>query len=339
MKAATTIVSLGVLCCTASVSLAQGIQPLRLIQSVPLTGVEGRIDHMAIDLVGQRLFVAALGNGSVEIIDLRSGKRVRSLGGFREPQGVEFVPSPARLIVSSADGTCEILDGTTLRRLRSFRFSRDADNIRYDDQARRIYVGYGDGGLAVLDALTGDRLGDIPLRAHPESFQLQTAGPRVFVNVSDVGEVAIIDRIKGTAVGSWKIDGFKANFPMALDEQGHRLFVGCRHPAAVLIFDDRSGRLLAAVPIDGDNDDLFYDAATGRLFASCGSGFIEVLEMGKSGQFTRTAKLRTAVGARTALFLPTLRRLYLAVPHRGSQRAEVRVFEVAGNVHGRAAGG
>jgi DNA-binding beta-propeller fold protein YncE len=330
VKSPTKFVSLAVLCCTASVSLAESNQPLRLIQSISLTGVEGRIDHMAVDLAGQRLFVAALENGSVEVIELRSGKRVRSLGGFREPQGVEFVPSLARLVVASGDGTCEILDGTTLRRVRSLHFSSDADNVRYDGSTRRIYVGYGEGALAVLDALTGDRLGDIPLRAHPESFQLQTAGPRVFVNVPAVGEVAIIDRIKGSEVGRWKIDGFTANYPMALDELGHRLFVGCRHPAAVLVFDDRSGRRLAAVPIEGDSDDLFYDAATGRLLASCGSGFIEVLEMGKSGQFTRTAKVPTAVGARTALFLPTLRRLYLAVPHRGSQRAEIRVFEVVG---------
>lgn len=330
MRSATKFVSLAVLCCTASVSLAKGHQPLRLVQSFPLTGVEGRIDHMAVDLVGQRLFVAALGNGSIEIIDLRSGKRVRSLGDFREPQGVEYVPSPARLVVAGGDGSCEILDGTTFRRIRSLRFSSDADNVRYDGRTRRIYVGYGEGALAALDALTGDRLGDIPLRAHPESFQLQSAGPRIFVNVPDVGEVAVLDRIKGSEVGGWKIDGFMANYPMALDEPGHRLFVGCRHPAAVLIFDDRSGRRLAAVPIDGDSDDLFYDEATGRLLASCGAGFIEVLEMGKSGQFTRTSKIPTAPGARTALFVPTLRRLYLGVPHRGSQWAEIRVFEVVG---------
>jgi len=329
VKSATKFVSLAVLCCTASVSLAQGNQPLRLIQSIPLTGVDGRLDHMAVDLAGQRLFVAALGNGSVEVIDLRAGKRVRSLGGFREPQGVEFVPSLARLVVARGDGTCEILDGTTLRRVRSLRLSSDADNVRYDGPTQRIYVGYGEGALAVLDALTGDRLNDIPLRAHPESFQLQTAGPRIFINVPDVGEVAIIDRIKGSEVGDWKIDGFTANYPMTLDELGHRLFVGCRHPAAVLVFDDRSGRRLAAVPIDGDSDDLFYDAATKQLFASCGSGFIDVLGVGKPGQFTRTAKIATAPGARTALFVPTVRRLYLAVPHRGSQRAELRVFEVA----------
>ena len=331
MKSATTFVCLAVLCCAASVSLAQGNQPLRLIQSIALTGVEGRIDHMAADPEGQRLFVAGLGNGSVEVIDLRSAKVIRSLRGFREPQGVGFVPLPARLFVANGeDGACEILDGTTYERLRTLRFAGDADNVRYDAATHRVFVGYGEGGLAIVDARTGESLGDIKLSGHPESFQVEAAGHRIFVNLPDAGEVAVIDRTKGSVIDSWKIDGFTDNYPMELDERGHRLFVGCRHPSAVVILDDRSGRRLAAAPIDGDNDDLFYDATTGRLFASCGSGFIDVLEMDRSGKFTRTTKIPTAVGARTALFVPTLRRLYLAIPHRGSQRAEIRVFELVG---------
>jgi DNA-binding beta-propeller fold protein YncE len=234
------------------------------------------------------------------------------------------------LFVSNGrDGTCDVLDGTTYQRMGTPRFSGDADNIRYDAAAQRIYVGYGEGALATVDARTGETRGDIKLSGHPESFQLETAGPRMFVNVPDAGEVAIIDRARGRVTGSWNIEGFTANYPMELDEVGHRLFVGCRHPAAVLIFDDRSGRRLAVVPIDEDSDDLFYDKTTKQLFASCGSGFIDVLGVGKSGRFTRIAKVATAPGARTALFVPTLRRLYLAVPHRGSQRAEIRVFEVA----------
>jgi DNA-binding beta-propeller fold protein YncE len=285
---------------------------------------------MAADPQGQRLFAAALGNGSIEVIDLRSAKRVRSLRGFRGAQGLGLVPRPGRLFVANGgDGTCDVLDGTTFKRMRTLRFSGDADNVRYDETARRIYVGYGSGALAVLDARTGDKLGDIKLPAHPESFQLETAGPRIFVNVPDAGEVAVIDRAEGSGLVSWKIEGFADIYPMALDEAGRRLFVGCRHPAAVVIFDDQSGRRLATVPIDGDSDDLFYDAVTRQLFASCGSGFIDVLGSAETGRFARIARIATAPGARTALFVPTLRRLYVAVPHRGSQRAEIRVFEVA----------
>jgi len=307
----------------------QGEAPLRQVQSIGLPGVEGRIDHMAIDLKGERLFVAALGNGSVEVIDLRSGKQTRSVHGFNEPQGVAFVPRPAALFVSNGgDGTCDVLDGRTLQRARTLHLGADADNVRYDATTHRIYVGYGEGAIGVFDSATGDSLGVVPLPGHPESFQLEASGSRIFVNVPDAGEVTVIDRTKGTVVAHWKIEGIADNFPMELDEAGHRLFVGCRRPAAVLILDDRSGRRLHTVPIEGDSDDLFYDAAGRQLFASCGSGFIQVLKEGPPGRFA-VAKVPTADGARTSLYVPALHCLYVAVPHRGPQRAEIRVFEVA----------
>jgi len=299
-----------------------------LVQTIALDGVEGRIDHMALDPNGRRLFVAALGNGTVEVIDLRTGKRVRSLGGFREPQGVGFVTSPPRLFVANGgDGSCDLLDGGTLARIRKLRLSEDADNIRVDSMAERVYVGHGAGAIRVLDPATGDSLGDIILPAHPESFQLETGGPRGFVNVPDEGEVAIVDRARGRVVGKWTLGRFTANYPMALDEAGHRLYVGCRRPSAVLVFDDRTGRRVANVPIDHDVDDLFYEARTRTLFASCGAGFIDVLEAGARGKLGKVARIVTSAGARTAMYEAETQRLYLAVPHRDSQQAEIRVFE------------
>jgi DNA-binding beta-propeller fold protein YncE len=321
---------IGLLCCHVSTSQAGSGQPLRLAQSIPLEGVEGRIDHMAVDLQGGRLFVAALGNGSLEVINLRSAKRVRSLRGFREPQGVGFVSSPARLFVANGgDGTCEMLDGTTFERLRTLRLIEDADNVRCDETGRRIYVGCGEGALAVLDSRTGENLGSIPLSAHPESFQLEADGTRAFVNVPALGQVAIVDRAKRHVTAAWKIERYRSNYPMALDDAGNRLFVGCRRPAAVLVLDTRSGRNLGTIPVDGDSDDMFYDAHLERLYVACGAGFVDVIAPTKSGEFIRIARVPTASGARTALFVPDLQRLFVAVPHRGFQHSEIRVFDVA----------
>jgi len=304
--------------------------PIHLIETIALGGVEGRIDHMALDQTGQRLFVAALGNGTVEVVDLRSGRRVRSLGGFREPQGLGYGSSPPRLFVANGgDGTCEILEGESYKHLRTLRFSGDADNVVCDARDRRVYVGYGEGGLRVFDAANGDSLGDIPLTAHPEAFAVESAGSRVFVNVPEVGEVAVADRSAGRVMGRWRVSGFSANFPMALDEAGHRLFVGYRRPGAVVVLDTRSGARRSVIPIDGDVDDLFFDVAGQRLFAVCGAGFIDVIAAGGSRSFRRIGRTATAPGARTALFAPASRRLYVAVPHRGAQQAEIRVFEVA----------
>jgi len=284
---------------------------------------------MAADPQGQRLFVAALGNGTVEVLDLRSARRVRSLQGFHEPQGLGFAGPPPRLFVSNGgDGACDMLDGATFQPLRSLRFSRDADNVRYDPAANRVYVGYGDGALGIIDARTGDSLGCIRLPGHPESFLLEKEGSRIFVNVAGLGQVAVADRASGRVTAVWKIGPNRANYPMALDDSGHRLFVGCRDPAGIVVLDTKSGRHLAAVPSDGDPDDMFYDPARGRLYVTCGAGFVDVLEVARSGGVSMIERVSTAPGARTSLLVPELRRLFVAIPHRASQRCEVRVFDI-----------
>jgi hypothetical protein len=206
--------------------------------------------------------------------------------------------------------------------------SRDADNVRVDVPLRRVYVGVGNGALGVLDAVTGARLGRIELSAHPEAFELEPDGSRVFVNVPEAREVSVIDRALGQVVNHWSLGEARDNFPLALDPVG-RLFIGCRHPAVVLILDAASGKRLAEIPIGADADDLWFDARTQRLFVSCGAGFIDVVFVPASGSITRLGRIPTAAGARTSLFDEARRRLFVAVPHHDTRAAEVRVFEVA----------
>ncbi len=303
---------------------------LRLVAAVPLPGVEGRFDHFAIDLAGRRLFLAALGNETVEVFDLMTRRRVKSLGGLREPQGIAYAPELNRLFVASGgDGSCRIYHGATYAPVGKLDLREDADNVRFDAAARRIYVGYAAGALAVMDAASGRQEGDVKLAAHPESFQLEKNGKRIFVNVPDARSIAVIDRAKGTVIANWPLDGFHANFPMALDEPHHRLFVGCRKPAEVRVFDTDSGREVARIPAVGDTDDLWYDAARHSLYVSGGEGFISVIRQIDADHYTPVAKIRTAAGARTSFFAPQINLLFLAVPHRGAQQAELRIYEVA----------
>src|SRR2546425_5704950 len=206
-------------CCLiflAGVALSGSAAPLRLVQTIPLGGVEGRIDHMALDASEQRLFLVALGNNTIEVLDLRSGRRVRSLTGFSEPQGVGFVPSPPRLFVANGgDGSVTVLDADSLRILRTIPLGDDADNIRVDEAPGRVYVGFGGGSLATLDAKTGNVLGRVELPGHPESFQLEGGSSRVVVNVPDANEVSVVDRDRGRIIAHWRLGDAKANFPMA----------------------------------------------------------------------------------------------------------------------------
>jgi DNA-binding beta-propeller fold protein YncE len=302
--------------------------PLTLDKTIPMPRVEGRIDHMAADVAGQRLFVAALGNNSVEVLDLKAGTSIRSVPGFAEPQGIAYVPELNRVFIANGqDGTCRILDGQSLQTISSLQCGEDADNVRYDAKAGRIYVGYGDGALAVLDAKTGAKLTDIKLSGHPESFRLETGGPRIFVNVPKADHIAVLDRDKGEVIATWPLKEARSNFPLILDEANHRLFAGCRNPARVLVYDYATGKLVTSFTISRDTDDLFFDAANKSLYVSCGQGAIDAIQQTDADHYTAAKPVPTATGARTSLFVPELRILCLAVPHRGDQRAEVRIYK------------
>ena len=301
-------------------------EPLHAAGIIPMPGVEGRIDHLAFDLAGKRLFVAALGNNTVEVIDINAMRVIKSIAGLHEPQGIRFLPERNRVVVANGgDGSTVFYDGTTLSVVQTAKTSGDADNVRYDPKAGRVYVGYGDGALGSFDP-DGKPLGDIKLAGHPESFQLESAGPRIFVNVPSAGHVAVVDRDKRIVSATWRVSAAGANYPMGLDEADGRLFLGCRRPAKLLVYDTRSGTLVTAVDIVGDTDDLFYDSAKKRLYVIGGEGFITVLEQQDADHYRQLQKLPTSGGARTGLFVPELGKLFLAVPHRGNQRAEIRVY-------------
>ncbi len=302
--------------------------PLALVASIDLPGVEGRIDHLAYDPATGRLFVAALGNNTVEVLDLKNSRHLSTLPGFREPQGIAAAPDLKLVAVANGQGDgIQILDAGDFRATRTVRLGGDADNVRFERAGGRWYVGYGDGALATVTAADGAVAGEARLPGHPESFQLEASGPRIFVNVPAADRIAVVDRRSMKVVAAWPVTDARANFPMALDEPRHRLFIGCRRPAKALVYDTTTGTPLTSFAIVGDTDDLFYDAARRRLYVAGGEGFLDVFEEPEPNHFTRVAHLPTASGARTALFVPDLGRLYLAVPHRGSQAAQIRIYQ------------
>lgn len=300
-------------------------QPLRLEKTVPLN-VEGRIDHMSADAKSNRLFMAALGNNTVEVIDLAAGKVLRSIKGFQEPQGAYYWAGGDRLYVANAKtGKLNVVDGKTYSEIRAYDFNSDADNVRFDSSTKEIYVGYGDGALGVINAQLGSRVGETMLDGHPESFQLEASSPRIFVNVPTAGHVSVVDRRTRTVTAKWPVSA-KSNFPMALDEANHRLFVGCRKPPKLIVLDTNSGKEVASADIVGDTDDLFYDASLKRIYVSGGAGALTVIEQKDADHYATMATIATAPRARTSLFIPDLKRLCVAVPHQGKQPSQLLVF-------------
>ena len=309
-------------------AITQGEMPtLKLEAKIPLGNVSGRIDHMAIDLARQRLFVAELGNNTVGIVDLNSRKVIRTIRGLKEPQGVAYLPSTDTLYVANGgDGSVRQFRGPEYTAAGQIDLGDDADNIRLDIPANRIVVGYGGGGLAVIDAANSKKIADIPLSVHPEGFQLDPSGNRIFVNLPKAQAIAVVDGQFGKQTNSWPTKVAGGNFPMALEQGARHVLVAFRNPAKLGAFSMDDGSLAASPDICGDADDLFVDANRGRVYISCGEGFLDVLDS-RQGAYRRVARIATVAGARTALFVPEMDRLMLAVRASGREAAAIWVYQ------------
>ena len=292
---------------------AFGPPPLTLESSVSLGDVHGRIDHLAVDVARQRLFVAELGNNSVGVVDLKERRLLRHLQGFREPQGVAYEVSTDTVYVASArDGSVYLLHGGDLTPAGAIELGEDADNIRIDLSSHRVLVGYGTGAVAVIDPVRRLKIGEIRLRAHPESFQVEPQGGRILVNVPDANEIAVLDLSTGRQTSAWSTQSLRANFPLAIDADRQQVLAMFRHPARLAAFNLGDGEMTQAIEACGDADDLFVDAKRSLIYISCGEGFLDVFAARAAG-FVKVTHLATAAGARTSLWVPQLDRLFLAV--------------------------
>jgi DNA-binding beta-propeller fold protein YncE len=317
------------LCAALVAPVIAGAQPsamLAPVATIALPGVAGRIDHLAYDAARQRLFVAALGNDTVEVIDTATATHLRSLPGFHEPQGIATITDLNAMAVANGDtGTLQLIDAANFQTRWTVNIGGDADNVRYDAAAKRIYVA-AVGGLFSVDPATGGSIRRLEIDGHPESFQLETSGTHVYANLPGLLSSQIVagDRATMKESARWR-PGCGGNYPMALDESTSRLFVGCRRPARVEMIDTRSRSSTASVEIVGDTDDLFYDSARKRVYVIGGDGFVDVFDR-QGDALHRIERVATRAGARTGLWVPAVNQLFVAVPARGGERAEVRVF-------------
>jgi DNA-binding beta-propeller fold protein YncE len=300
--------------------------PLQLETRIVLGDVRGRIDHMAIDLKRQRLFVAELGNDSVGIVDLANRKLIHRIPGLKEPQGVGHEPSTDMLYVANAgDGSVRLFEGNDYKPAGQIELGSDADNIRIDPATNRVFIGYGSGALAIIDPATRTKIGEIPVKAHPEAFQIDPATSQIFVNVPDARVIAVVDRASQKQIGKWPIPDHGANFPMALDPVRRQVLVIFRATAELGVFSMTGGKLIATAETCGDADDLFVDAKRERVYVSCGAGFLDVFEP-RGTSYRRIARIPTGSGARTSLFVPELDRLLVAVRASSAEPAAIWVF-------------
>jgi hypothetical protein len=310
------------------VTFAWGADAALVLEAkIPLGEVRGRIDHLAVDVARQRLFVAELGNDTVGVVDLAHNVVLRTLAGLHEPQGVGYEPTTDTLYVANAgDGAVQLFQGAELTPVGRIDLGGDADNIRIDPNTHRVIVGYGKGALGVIDPVSRKKIGDIKLKGHPESFQITSDGSQGFVNVPDAHEIAAVNFADARQTASWAPGLLLSNYPMTLDKAHNRVHVVFRHPATLVAFDAVSGKKLYSMETCGDSDDVFFDSKRSHAYVSCGEGFIEVIA-DQGNNYAKEAKLATIGGARTALFVPELDRYFLAVRASGQTPAAIWIFK------------
>jgi DNA-binding beta-propeller fold protein YncE len=306
-----------------------GQELLKLEKEIALPGVKGRIDHIDINVKDQIAYVAALGNNTVEVVDLKKGVVSHNITGLSEPQGVAYIPKHHELFVANGGtGECIFYNAVTYQKTGFVKYDDDADDVRYDEASDRVYVGYGSGGIGIIDAATHKPVADIKLPAHPESFQLDTKEGKLWVNLPGSGSIGVVDIKQGKLVDQWKRLLPRSNFPMAYDAFGHRVMVGFRIPATLRVLDSRTGKELFSSSLVGDVDDFYWDENTKQILISGGGGSVNLFKQ-TGDTYKQVADIKTRSGARTSLFVPELRLFLLAARENNNQPASLMVYRLA----------
>ncbi len=317
---------------------AQDHSPLRLVQTIPMPNVKGRIDHMDLDVKGKRLFVAGLENGSLEVVDLQAGKWLKSIPGFKKTQGVAYVASLNKVFVASGDdGMLRVFRGDTLDLLDAIKLDLGPNRVAYDPHAEVLYVGYGGkdagkdyGQVGVIDAKTDKHIGDIKVEAHPAELLLDQSGKTLFVFVSAVSKIQVVDTTKREVVSTWPVTS-QRNGDGAFDEKTHRLFIGTRTPPQMIAMDSQSGKEVANLPTVEGMDGVYFDAGHKRVYVSGGRdqgvGYIFVYQQKDRDHYETIGNIPTKSGAGTSFWSPELNRYYVAAPAHDSEDAAILVFE------------
>ena len=316
----------------ASTAVAQSTGSLTVLKTISLPGVSGKFDHFAYDRSGNRLFAAATGNHTVEVIDVPTGKVLQQIGGLGKPHGVAWIGNSGRLFV--ADGTLaalKVYGGTPFKLIATLPLSDDADDMVYDAVTKLLYVGHGGstaaapGRVAVVDAVKLVIVDNLPMETHPEALEIDPVSHRIFVNVADAAKVAVIDGATHTVTARWPLTRAKDNVPLAFVPESQELLLGCRTPATALLLNSANGGETDSISSSAGADDLFYDAATRRAYVIAGSGAVDVLEL-TAGKLHSIGKVETAAGAKTGLLVPALHELFVGMPSVGSRPSQVRIF-------------
>ena len=324
--------------CFGSVASVFADEPLRLLGRTYVPGFEGDFDHFAMDMKGNRLFLAGEEKGTLEVFELKSGKHLKTVTGLDSPHAIHYLADRNRIIVTdSGDGMSKVLDGKTYAVVGTMKLVPGADVMTYDPSTRHLWVVTGgknasakmkDTTVSIVDPGSGKVLGDVKFDTDfTEGIVAEQKGDRVFINVAGKHQVAVVDKKTRKVIATWPVKEGENNAPIALDEASKRLFVVTRKPFRLVVIDTDSGKSVASFEAPQRTNELMFDQANKRLYLT-GDDHVAVFQQDDADHYREIARVASDKGAKTAILVPELNRLYVAVAGKGATKASVLQYEV-----------
>jgi hypothetical protein len=316
---------------------AQG-KTLQLSQTIPLPELhDGDFDHFAVDLQGNRLFVAAEENSKVLVFDLRTNKLLHTITDLKTPHAMLFREDLKKLFVVDGDlPACKIYNSETYQPITTIKLLNDADSMNYDPVTKYLYVVNGGREahvpyefISVIDTTNDKLLTQMKIDSdHLEGLAIENSGPRMYVSIAGHDAIGVIDRKKLTLKDTWSIaDQGSQNTPVSLDEPDHRLFTVTRKPGKFLVLDTDTGKVVFSAQTVSHADDLTFDERMKRIYIA-GDGYLDVFKQGDPDHYELMERIPTSFRAQTGFLVRELNTYFIAVPHHEQQSAEIRAYKV-----------
>lgn len=324
--------------CALPVKEQENPPPLKLIATTPMPGFTGDFNHFGLDLKGNRLFLASEDQKTVEVFNLRTGERIHSIKGFGQPLTMVYLAESDRLVVTDRGDTdaVELVDCKEYKIISALKLGEGVDHSAYNPRNKYLYVENGGGPgaklheLSIIDTKSFERVGEIaglPGNSN-EGMVIDHQGKKLYLNLTGTDEIGVVDLSTRQLIDRWPLPDAHVAHAIALDEPHHRLFTATRKPSQFIVLNIDTGKVVAILPCVDVNSDMWLDVARKRIYVT-GSETASVFEQRDADHYKHIAEVPTAYRAKSSIFVPALKRLYVADSGKGKPDAKLalQIFE------------
>ncbi len=300
--------------------------PVSMVVQTPLPGIAGSFGHFAVDPQQGRLFLAAEGNRSIEVLTF-AGEHTSTAKLAHAPGALAFdAQSNMLLVADPAGAACLVLDARTLNVVKRIALPEGAGAGVYDAPSRRFYIASGT-SLSVISSESLKQVGAMPVGfGGMASMAIDHDANRLYVNQMGAGRVAVVSLARGAVQKEWNFPGIAFSAAMAFDAARQRLFVASSRPGKLLIVDTQTGKLVQSLDCLQNAASISFDPAHARLFVTGEEGLCIYAEQ-EGGGYVSESRFGTMKG-KTSVYVPSLQQLFTVHGQSGEDGPGLQVYRV-----------